>query len=37
MSLYRPLEAADDFFVLKLLRSGVDPPLRRLPLLEDLA
>ena len=37
MSLYRPLEAADDFFVLKLLRSGRPILLSDvLPLLEDL-
>ena len=37
MALYRPLEAADDFFVLKLLRSGQPILLSDvLPLLEDL-
>ena len=37
MTLYRPLEAADDFFVLKLLRSGQPILLSDvLPLLEDL-
>ena len=37
MSLYRLLEAADDFFVLKLLRSGRPILLSDvLPLLEDL-
>jgi glutamate dehydrogenase len=37
LSLYRPLEAADDFFVLKLLRSGRPILLSDvLPLLEDL-
>ncbi|MET1008631.1 MAG: NAD-glutamate dehydrogenase [Gaiellaceae bacterium] len=37
MTLYRPLEAADDFFVLKLLRSGRPILLSDvLPLLEDL-
>ncbi len=37
MSLYRPLEADDDFFVLKLLRSGQPILLSDvLPLLEDL-
>ncbi len=36
-TLYRPLEAADDFFVLKLLRSGRPILLSDvLPLLEDL-
>ena len=37
LTLYRPLEAADDFFVLKLLRSGRPILLSDvLPLLEDL-
>ena len=37
MTLYRPLEAGDDFFVLKLLRSGQPILLSDvLPLLEDL-
>src|SRR5262245_25225785 len=37
MTLYRPLEATDDFFVLKLLRSGRPILLSDvLPLLEDL-
>jgi glutamate dehydrogenase len=37
LALYRPLEAADDFFVLKLLRSGQPILLSDvLPLLEDL-
>jgi glutamate dehydrogenase len=37
MALYRPLEATDDFFVLKLLRSGQPILLSDvLPLLEDL-
>ncbi len=37
MSLYRPLEAADDFFCLKLLRSGQPILLSDvLPLLEDM-
>jgi glutamate dehydrogenase len=37
LTLYRPLEAAEDFFVLKLLRSGRPILLSDvLPLLEDL-
>ena len=37
LALYRPLEASDDFFVLKLLRSGRPILLSDvLPLLEDL-
>jgi glutamate dehydrogenase len=37
LTLYRPLEASDDFFVLKLLRSGQPILLSEvLPLLEDL-
>ena len=37
LTLYRPLEAEDDFFVLKLLRSGQPILLSDvLPLLEDL-
>ncbi len=37
MTLYRPLEAADDFFCLKLLRSGQPILLSDvLPLLEDM-